>query len=300
MNKKIFLIILTVFVTLLAGCAARIPEPLVSEQQTVPDSGDLPPVMEPYPVSFDGETFDSAPQSVGSLSPSLTEMLYDIGVGDRLVCVSDYCDYPAAIDGLAKVGSPAEPDVETISSAAPELLITSSPIAATDVLLLKQAGVRVLEIKAPQNFAQMCEIYIKLSLIFYGQADAPEASRSVYGQIDQKLREIQLKGYDYTFVFIEDTAHEGLMLSTPDSFCGSLFSAFGENLWKENRYNATEAELFEIGPDVVFYSSDVSAQKVRAEFPYALLVPLDFDRLERPSLRIIEILDECETALAAL
>ena len=45
--------------------------------QSEPVTTDLPPQKEAYPVSFENEVFDSSPQTVASLSPALTDILFD-------------------------------------------------------------------------------------------------------------------------------------------------------------------------------------------------------------------------------
>lgn len=299
MKKKFRLIaILLASALALSSCADKIPEPLVSEATKQPEVIDLPPVQEPYPISFDNEVFESAPSSVASLSPALTEMMFDLGLGDRLTAVSDYCDFPETVAALPKAGSPADPDIPGLTELAPELLITLSPIAATDVLLLKQAGIRVLELKNPESFSDLCDIYIKLSLIFYGSVDGPDAAWGAYSDIDARLAEIS-NGEPKTFVVVEDYASDGLMLSPPGTLSDSVFSAFGSNLWQADKFNATEDELFEIGPDIAFYSSKVDRDDVEDTFPHSDLIEIDFERIERPSKRLTEVIDSAVQQLVA-
>ena len=84
---------------------------------------------QPYPVEEGNLIFNSSPVTVGSLSPAVTEMIYELGYGDRLICRSSYCDTPEAVLSLPETGSAANPDIDKIISYAPELLITQSPIA---------------------------------------------------------------------------------------------------------------------------------------------------------------------------
>ena len=49
-------------------------------------------------------TIDSPPQRIISLSPSNTEILYALGLGDRIIGVTEYCNYPAEAVEKLKVG----------------------------------------------------------------------------------------------------------------------------------------------------------------------------------------------------
>jgi iron complex transport system substrate-binding protein len=58
-----------------------------------------------------------------STSPSITETLFALGLGDRVVGVSSYCRYPPAALALPRVGSFLKPETEAIARLAPDLVI---------------------------------------------------------------------------------------------------------------------------------------------------------------------------------
>lgn len=64
------------------------------------------------------------PQRIVSLVPALTEMLYAIGAGPRVVAVSSYDEYPPDVKSLPRVGALLDPDTERIISLKPDLVIT--------------------------------------------------------------------------------------------------------------------------------------------------------------------------------
>lgn len=58
-----------------------------------------------------------------SLVPALTEMVFAIGAGDRVIAVSSYDDYPLQVRTLPKVGALIDPDVERIIALRPDLVL---------------------------------------------------------------------------------------------------------------------------------------------------------------------------------
>ena len=58
-----------------------------------------------------------------SLAPSLTETVFALGFGDRLVGVTNHCDYPAEAKNLPKVGDFMSPSLEVIAAQRPDLVI---------------------------------------------------------------------------------------------------------------------------------------------------------------------------------
>jgi iron complex transport system substrate-binding protein len=72
----------------------------------------------------------SVPRKIVSLAPSVTETLFALGFGDRLVGVTTSCDYPAEARAIAKIGGFMNPSLETIVAKRPDVVIGVS--SATD------------------------------------------------------------------------------------------------------------------------------------------------------------------------
>ena len=80
-----------------------------------------------------------------SLVPSLTEALFALGLGDRVVGVTDWCVYPASeLARLPRVGGTKTPDLVAILELEPDLVIANQEEnRRTHVEKLRAAGVRV-------------------------------------------------------------------------------------------------------------------------------------------------------------
>ncbi len=74
-----------------------------------------------------------APARVISLAPSITEILYAIGQGDRLVGVTPFCDYPPEAKLKPKVGY-TRPNLESIVALRPDLVLAPSEFMRADLL----------------------------------------------------------------------------------------------------------------------------------------------------------------------
>jgi iron complex transport system substrate-binding protein len=69
------------------------------------------------------ETAGRPPQRIVSLVPAVTEMLFAIGAGPRVVAVSSFDKYPPEVRDLPKVGALIDPDIERIISLRADLVI---------------------------------------------------------------------------------------------------------------------------------------------------------------------------------
>ncbi len=95
------------------------------------------------------------PVRIVSLAPSITEMLFALGVGDRVVGVSTYCDYPPQAAQIDRVGTFLEPNIERILAKRPDLVIgVPTPDNHAPVDRLQQLGLRVL-IVDPERIADV-------------------------------------------------------------------------------------------------------------------------------------------------
>lgn len=70
---------------------------------------------------------DAPPSRVVSLVPSVTDTLFALGVGDRVVGVTEYCVHPEdGVRDLPKLGGTKNPDVERIVELAPDLVLMNA------------------------------------------------------------------------------------------------------------------------------------------------------------------------------
>jgi len=88
----------------------------------------------------------ATPRRVVALAPNLTEIVFALGAGDRLVGVSDYSDYPPAARAIPRVGG-LEVSAERVASLSPDLVLaTPEGNAKGPVTALAAAGVPVLAV----------------------------------------------------------------------------------------------------------------------------------------------------------
>ena len=66
------------------------------------------------------------PQRIVSLAPSITEILFALGAGDRVAGVTSYCDYPPEARQKPPVGDTLKPSVEKIVALKADLVIIST------------------------------------------------------------------------------------------------------------------------------------------------------------------------------
>ncbi|GAC1619459.1 MAG: hypothetical protein NVS9B13_08800 [Candidatus Acidiferrum sp.] len=120
---------------------------------------------------------------VVSLAPSLTETIYALGMQDRLVGDTDYCDYPAEAQKKAKVGGAINPSIETIASLHPDLvLVTKSLNRLETVRALEGLGIPSYATD-PRTVDEIISSTRKIAEVL----GTPEAGKSVAEDMEKHL-----------------------------------------------------------------------------------------------------------------
>jgi iron complex transport system substrate-binding protein len=127
------------------------------------------------------------PQRIVSLAPSLTETVFALGLGDRVVGVSVYCDYPPQVKDLDKVGTFITPNVEAIVAKKPDVILAiPSPGNRSPVESLERLGFKVVVVD-PLTLDG-----IKESLMALGrELGARERARRLVEEIDARVARVR-------------------------------------------------------------------------------------------------------------
>ena len=83
------------------------------------------------------------PERIISLAPALTEIVYSLELGERLVGVTDFCDYPPAAAGVPRMGGFSNPSLELVTEADADLILISENVGN------QQAGLAMIESGLP-------------------------------------------------------------------------------------------------------------------------------------------------------
>jgi iron complex transport system substrate-binding protein len=90
---------------------------------------------------------NGTPQRIVSLAPSNTEILFALGLGEKVVGVTDYCDYPPEALDKEKVGAYDTPDIEKIVALNPDLILVAYGTTMDVINNLVGLGLTVFGIK---------------------------------------------------------------------------------------------------------------------------------------------------------
>ncbi len=94
------------------------------------------------PIPFEESIPESAPKRIVSLLPSCTEILFALELGDRVIGVDRWADYPPAVENLPRLGDYTKVNTETIIDLKPDLVILHQSHSEAGELL-RRAGIPI-------------------------------------------------------------------------------------------------------------------------------------------------------------
>jgi len=211
----------------------------------------------PATISFTDQlgrtvTLDSVPQRLISMSPADTEILFALGLGDRMVAVTEYCDYPPETAGKPTIGGFYNPNIEEIVALSPDLVF-AAPIHKDQVIpQLEAKGIKVLAV-TPVNVEQVLE-----AIILVGQVTGVEkTAKSLTANMRQRIQAVTDKTAGLTTEERPEVLylvwHDPLYAAGANTFHDELIKmAGGVNMVTEPDYPGINLEtVIEASPDII-------------------------------------------------
>ncbi len=203
-----------------------------------------------FPLMFRdalGRTFDfpEPPRRVVSLVPSITETLFDLGAGDAVVGITDYCVFPPDLE-RPRVGGTKNPDVEAIRDLQPDLVhMNLEENLERHAKQIEQfAPVFVSE---PRTISDVSSLLTTLGEIHGCQSRATESVAAIRHELERMPQEI--------FTFACAIWKKPWMWCGGDTYVANLIAAAGglDILQEQTRYPSVEIEAIAgLAPKVIF------------------------------------------------
>ncbi|MCL1866872.1 MAG: ABC transporter substrate-binding protein [Oscillospiraceae bacterium] len=257
---------------------------------------------EPFPIIVDGVEIAESPARIISLSPFLSEILFEFDSGSRLIGKSEYCDFPRELleaDSEIIATLPVlDLDIDTMISLRPDLILLSSPISEKNRLELEKQGIPVLIIPAPESLDSFRNVYKIMGTILYGAFVGANEGESVFSAVTLTCNNPDVVNIG-DFVYVT----ENMSLATGDTLESSVFSCFGNNLAKNSTgYVFDKAELLQNQPDIILLSDVYTVEDLLGDAVFSQLdavkerrvIILGNQPFERPSLRVVGVITDMQ------
>ncbi|MGG3884844.1 ABC transporter substrate-binding protein [Brevibacillus panacihumi] len=309
----------------LVGCSGQgepqTQQPSAPAQQTEasqPTGNDQVAQQTVYPLTITDATgktitIEKAPQRIVSTSPAETEILFALGLGEQVVGVSDYDDYPAEAKEKPKVGGVVKPNEEAILSQSPDLVIGGISMDKQVAEKMQSLGLPMY-ITHPSSVEDIMNNILTMGKITNRQAQAEEVVAGMKADIAYVTEAVQnVKAEEMKKVYLEFapgwTVGKGEFMDELITIAKGVNIAADTQGW--NQIN--EEKILQENPDVILYASGMTDEQTGKKLEQIIqsrsgwntitaikeekLYGMDENMLSRPGPRITKGLIEVAKAI---
>ncbi len=256
-----------------------------------------------------GEPFEFRipPKKIVSLSPAITEILFFVSAGDRVIGVTRYCNYPEEAKNKERIGGIIDIDIEKIIRIKPDIVIATRGNPLHVIEKLKTLGIRVFAIDTGDKLEDIFYVMEKISIV---TGNFNTAREKIF-ELEKKVGEIEKKakrGKIKKKIFLK-LGGDGLWTCGGKTYINDLIlKAGGENIadFKEGWFEINIETLISKNPDlIIVLSRNVKDFLATKNFLLSLpgitvvnavknntIFSLNVDIVERHGPRIVEALEE--------
>lgn len=206
----IFLVLLGLLVGVVSGC-----QPQFQPGSYIDDMGRA-------------VTIDEVPQRIVSFGPSITEILFALGLDEKIVGVDDFSDYPEAAKSKPKIGNAFSPSLETVVELEPDLVLTVKHEQLNSQL--EALGIKFMVID-PQDIDGILADIELLGKITGTEKRARELVEDMRAVISQVRSQVEGARPVSVFFVVDGTDPNNPWTAGPGSFIDALITmAGGDNV----------------------------------------------------------------------
>ncbi len=222
------------------------------------------------------------PQRIVSLAPSNTEILFALGLGDRIVGVTEYCNYPEEAKSKPKIGGYSDPNIEALVAAKPDLILGTEAQSEAVYAQIESKGLPIIGIY-PRSINDILSSITMIGKITGKEKEAAKLTESMEKRIHSVIDKTNDLSADMKLRTFYIVWNDPLMSAGKGTFINELIEkAGGTNIFANLEYYPVVSleDVLMANPQVIIAGSGMGEG---ADLP--LQFALMEDRLEETDAR---------------
>ncbi len=205
-------------------------------------------------------TIESEPETIVSLGPNITETVYALDLGERLVGRTDYCDYPEKVKEVASIGPIMEPNLEAIADLNPDIVIGSTHFDEKARESLENLGIKVVFLYAEEDFEGVYNMIKNIGELLNVSSKAEKLVSDMKETVQDVLERVD--GLDKPEVYYVIAYGPGNYTAGRDTFIARMLGmAGGKNAADDvEGWKYSLEKLVEKDPDILICSKFFNAK----------------------------------------
>ncbi len=137
---------------------------------------------------------ESAPQRIVSLAPNITEILFSLGLGEKVVGVTRFCDYPLQAQEKEKIGGLVDPNLERIKALNPDLVIGFRGNPLRILKRIRSLDLPLFVLEMGNDLESVFSVIEKIGKVTLSEKEAEsliQSLRNKYDAVQSALRNVE-------------------------------------------------------------------------------------------------------------
>ncbi|GAB6149878.1 MULTISPECIES: ABC transporter substrate-binding protein [Clostridium] len=246
-------------------------------------------------------TIDKEPTRIVSIAPNITETIFALGKGNKLVGRTDYCDYPKEVNNITAIGSLTEPNIEKIVELKPDVVIASTHFKKDVLTKLEKMNIKVVVLYGPETFDGVYDTISKVAEVINAKSEADKLVSDMKNKVSSINYKIKDKNKPKVY-YVVSYGKMGDFTSGGDTFIGNMIEmAGGNNAASDVKgWKYSVEKLVEKNPDIIICSKYFDAKKGIQQTPGykdlkavkdGKLIEIDNNLLDRQGPRVVDGLE---------
>lgn len=199
-------------------------------------------------------TINAVPEKIVSVAPNMTELVYALGDGAKLVGRTEYCDYPEEALSVPTIGSLYSPDIEAIVALEPDMVLVSTHFSEENVAKLQELGITVVSLYEENDIYGVLTMIETLGTILNRVDEATALVQSMNDTFDAVSTAIEGKERPTVYYVVGYGNDAGSDYTAGgDTFVHGLITlAGGDNIAKDvSGWSYSLESLLEADPEII-------------------------------------------------
>ncbi|MER2106487.1 MAG: ABC transporter substrate-binding protein [Solibacillus sp.] len=231
---------------LVAGCQEESQQTVANEQYVVVDDRQKE------------VTFASVPETIVSLQPSNTEILFALGVGDRIIGATAYDTYPEQALEIERISDIITVDLERVVQLEPDVVIAYDTLDEAQIAQLETLGLNVFLIESATTLEAVYSDITQLAQVMQVEDKGAAIVSAIQAQIAGVQEEIA-PYQNSRAVYYEVSPAPDIWTAGSETFQQELLSAAGiNNLFADQTdwFQVSEEEVITRNPAVIMTTAN--------------------------------------------
>lgn len=198
---------------------------------------------------------EEEPQKIISITPNITEILFELELGEKIIGRSTYCDYPIEAKNVEIVGGMIDPNLEKILNLNPDLILVSTHFNKKMLKKIESFGIPIIGIYGEEKFAGLYDVIKKVAEITNREGKGEIIINDIQKRVESIKKRME-KSKKVSLYYVISYGRYGDYTAGGNTYINDMINiAGGENIAKDLQgWKYSLEKIVEKNPEIIICS----------------------------------------------